>query len=108
MAEIYSLRLKAAASDSHPIVRARCTEYLTQILNECPDEQFSSVFVYEKALASLLKKNIKDQDKTVRAATRQLFLAFANVWPQLAHRLYDKFSGTTQRTITAELRKMMD
>ena len=99
--------LRAAQSDSHSVVRAKATNYLTQILNECPDDQFGSVFVYEKPLASLLKNNIADSDKKVRASTRHLFLAFANVWPQLAHRIYDKFSPTTQRTITEELKKLM-
>ncbi len=85
-------------------MRSKTVEYLTQILNECPDDQFTSawraaalpyahrellcagIFVYEKRLASLIKKNMGDPDKTVRASTRQLFLAFANVWPTLAHK----------------------
>jgi hypothetical protein len=100
--------LKAAQTDPHAVVRARTVQYLTQVLNECPDDQFSAILAYEKPLAHLLKKNINDPDKKVRAATRQLFLAFANVWPQLAHRLYDKFPASVQRTITAELKRMMD
>lgn len=69
--------------------------------------------MYEKRLASLIKKNINDTDKvccvpvcslqltaaqTVRSSARQLFLAFANVWPQLAHKYGIVTRARDQRT----------
>jgi len=46
----------------------------------------TALFPYEKTLASLLRKAMNDGDKDVRSSCRGLFLAFANVWPQLAHK----------------------
>jgi len=66
------------------------------------------MFAQEKKLETLIRKSIEDQDKGVRVSCRQLFLAFANVWPQLAHKIYDTLPKSTQKVINSELKRLME
>lgn len=93
--------LLGGATDAHALVRRRCSEYLTLWFRQNADRPVS-----EAHLSSLLggvevviRNNIVDGDKDVRAATRDLFECFATVYPDKAQELYAQFPEMIQRSI---------
>lgn len=94
-------------SDSHAIVRRRCVEYVTMFAQRAAASgSLASLFSEHQAeVMQLLKTQINDGDKDVRAAGRALFVALEPLWPSKTAEVATSLSSVVLKSIDAERKK---
>ncbi|EFC50021.1 CLIP-associated protein [Naegleria gruberi] len=89
-------------SKTHATMRSRCAEYLVLIFQHV-DTGFLSKIIDE--LCKALKSAINDASPSARQAGRQAFMAFKEVFPDRATKIFSELDPSTQKKLNEESNK---
>ncbi|AQK76112.1 CLIP-associated protein [Zea mays] len=100
VARILPRIIEFAKNDRSAVLRARCCEYATLMLEywvDTPEIQ-RSADLYE----DLIKCCIADATSEVRSSARACYRMFSRIWPDRSHQLYSSFEPPRQKMINDE------